>query len=440
MQVSSTPVKWTVPFAQGDGARVEIPATTADPTRFSLTLGSPPLTGQPPETGGVPPQLEDFNGAMNQIARIAWWAQGGGAFPYDATWAGDSAVNGYAQGAQISFSDYSGTWLSLADNNTANPDTVGTNWAPVAAYGVTALTGQTGGTVTLTPLQAAKRMLTIAGTLTSNLIIVVPAWTYDWSVTNLTTGAFTVTVKTAAGAGVLIPQNSKPAPVRGDGTNIVTLNPAGRLINVQTFGTAGTFTYTPTAGTLAIKVTVVGGGGAGGGTAATAAGQVSVASGGGSGACACSYLTSGFSGASIVVGSGGTGVSGGTGGAGTASSFGSISVNGGGGGNGGAAGSVFPAIAGYGAGGLAGTGGNITNGAGGFSFFGYAPGASNGISGTGGASLLGGGAAAVINSSTNGNNGVTPGAGGSGALSLTSSAAHAGGNGAPGIVIIEEYA
>ena len=124
MQVSSTPLKWTIPFAQGDGARVEIPTTTADPTRFSLTLGSPPLTGQPPETGGVPPQLEDFNGAMNQIARIAWWKMGGGAFPYDATFATDPNVNGYPQGANVAATDYSGTWLSLVDNNTANPDTV----------------------------------------------------------------------------------------------------------------------------------------------------------------------------------------------------------------------------------------------------------------------------------------------------------------------------
>lgn len=224
MQISSTPVKWTIPFAANDSAKVEIPATTTDATRFSLSLGSPPLTGQPPETGGVPPQLEDFNGAFNQIARFVWWYIGGGPLPYDATWSADPNVNGYANGALIPSSDGQGAWISTVDNNTTNPDTVGTGWVPGYVYGRTALVGQTGGTVTLTPLQAAKPALTVAGTLTSNLTIVVPAWIRDWTVTNTTTGAFTVTVKTAAGSGVLIPQNSAPTSVAGDGTNVTQLS------------------------------------------------------------------------------------------------------------------------------------------------------------------------------------------------------------------------
>lgn len=223
MQISNTPLKWTLPFAANDGAKVEIPATTADPTRFSLSLGSPPLTGQPPETGGVPPQLEDFNGAMNQISRISWWAMGGGPFPFDATWASNANVNGYPQGAKIRTADYQGDWISTVDNNTTNPDTVGTGWVPGYNYGTTALTGQTGGTTTLTPAQAVKRTLSIAGALTSNLTVILPTWLQEWTVTNTTTGAFTVTVKTAAGSGVVIPQDSSPTRVRGDGTNITQL-------------------------------------------------------------------------------------------------------------------------------------------------------------------------------------------------------------------------
>lgn len=224
MQISSIPLKWTLPFAANDSAKVEIPATTADPSRFSLSLGSPPLTGQPPETGGVPPQLEDFNGAMNQISRITWWAMGGGPFPFDATWSSNVNVNGYPQGGKIRTADLQGDWLSLVDNNITNPDTVGTGWVPGYNYGTTALTGQTGGTTTLTPAQAVKRTFSIAGTLTSNLTIVLPTWLQEWTVTNTTTGAFTVTVKTAAGSGVLIPQNSAPTRVRGDGTNITQLS------------------------------------------------------------------------------------------------------------------------------------------------------------------------------------------------------------------------
>lgn len=222
MQIANSPLKWTIAFANGDTGRVEVPATTADPTRASLTLGFPPLTRVPPEDGGVPPLGEDFNGAMNQVARIALWNMAGGVFSYDATFANDTNVSGYPQGAVLASTDFSGAWTTTVDNNAVDPDTTGTNWVPVYAYGVLALTGQTGGTTTLTPVQAMKKTITIAGALTSNLTVVVPAWTYNWQVSNLTTGAFTVTVKTAAGSGTIIPQTGTPTPVTGDGTNVAS--------------------------------------------------------------------------------------------------------------------------------------------------------------------------------------------------------------------------
>lgn len=222
MQIANSPQKWTIPFANGDSGRVEVPATSVDATKASLLLGFPPLTRTPPDSGGVPPRGEDFNGAMNQVARIAWWQMGGGRFNYDAAFATDTNVNGYPQGGVLASSDQTGTWVSLIDNNTNNPDTVGTGWAPLSTYGVLALTGQTGGTTTLTPVQAMKRAITIAGTLTSNLTVVLPAWTYNWQIANLTTGAFSLTVKTAAGSGTIIPQTGTPTPVAGDGTNIAS--------------------------------------------------------------------------------------------------------------------------------------------------------------------------------------------------------------------------
>lgn len=219
---SSIPLKWYVPFAQGDSSRVELPVTTADPTRASQTLGFPPLTMQPPESGGVPPQGEDFNGGMNQVARIAWWILNGGGFPYDSTFATNSNINGYPNGAVLQSADFRGNWISLADNNQANPDTgSGTAWVPGFQYGTTSLTGLTGGTVTPTPAQASKNSITLAGTLGSALTVVLPAWIKNWTITNNTTGAFVTIVKTAAGSGVTIPQNGAPTRVSGDGTNIV---------------------------------------------------------------------------------------------------------------------------------------------------------------------------------------------------------------------------
>ncbi len=217
---SAIPLKWYVPFATGDSSRVEIPVTSSNATRASQMLGFPPLTMQPPAVGGVPPQGEDFNGAMNQVARIAWWVLNGGGWPYDATFATNSNIGGYPNGAVLQSADFLGQWISTADNNQNNPDTVGTSWVPGFQYGSTALTGQTGGTTTLTPLQAAKRGITISGTLTSALTVIMPTWIKDWSITNNTTGAYTVIVKTAAGSGVTIPQNDSPTLVAGDGTNV----------------------------------------------------------------------------------------------------------------------------------------------------------------------------------------------------------------------------
>lgn len=217
---ANIPAKWYVPFANGDSARVEIPVTTADPERASQTLGFPPLTMQPPEVGGVPPQGEDFNGAMNQIARVAWWVLNAGAWTYDASFATQANINGYPNGAKLRSADLRGDWLSTGDDNTVNPDTTLGNWVPAFQYGVTALTGLTGGTVTPTPAQAAKATITLAGTLTSALTVVLPTWLKDWVIVNNTTGAFVTIVKTAAGSGVTIPQNGHPTRVSGDGTNI----------------------------------------------------------------------------------------------------------------------------------------------------------------------------------------------------------------------------
>ncbi|MDI9682246.1 hypothetical protein, partial [Burkholderia cenocepacia] len=91
-----------------------------------------------------------------------------------------------------------GTWLSLVDNNGDNPDTgPGTKWAPSQAYGFSSISGLTNVNVTLTPAQAMKSRIVLTGALTGNVQIILPAWTREWTIVNNTTGAFTITVKTA---------------------------------------------------------------------------------------------------------------------------------------------------------------------------------------------------------------------------------------------------
>lgn len=221
---ASIPAKYLVPFAQNDTAKVEIPVTTTDTTRASQSLGFPPRTMLPPEASGVPPQGEDFNGAMNQIARAAWWMLQGNGFPYDSTFANDTNIGGYAKGATLPRSDYFGTWISGADNNTTNPEATdgsAANWYPLSSYGIQAISGLTGGSLTLTPLQAAHGVLVFTGTLTSAQTIVMPAWQRLWTLVNNTTGNFGLSIQAPGGTAVSVLQSSAMV-VYGDGTNAFT--------------------------------------------------------------------------------------------------------------------------------------------------------------------------------------------------------------------------
>ncbi len=79
----------------------------------------------------------------------------------------------------------------------------------------------TGGTVTLTDAEASNPVIALSGTLTSDLVVVVPTTVNRvWAFFNSTSGAFTVTVKTPAGTGVTIAQG-KHNLVYSNGTNIL---------------------------------------------------------------------------------------------------------------------------------------------------------------------------------------------------------------------------
>lgn len=265
MQSTDLPAKFLVAFARDDASKVEVPVTSPDPTRFSQTLGSPPLTGVPIEAGGSPPQLPDFNGAMNQLSRGVLWTLAGGRFPYDNAWAANAEVGGYPRGAVLpaalgAGSIGMGEWYNNVQDNVANPDTAGTGWVPGYHYGATALTSQTGGTVTLTPAQAAKTVITLAGALTSNLVLVVPAWVYRWTFYNATSGGFTVTVRTASSAAVTIPQDGQPYDVRGNGTTVsrvevIVPNASTTVAGITRLATVG---ETASASSDAIAVTPAG--------------------------------------------------------------------------------------------------------------------------------------------------------------------------------------
>lgn len=456
MQQSNQPPKFLLPIAQNDASKATIPPASADDTRASQSLGFPPRTGLPPEAGGVPPQLADMNGLLNQLSGPIRWALAGGRFPYDPTFAADPLIGGYPAGAVLPGADALGDFISTADDNATNPNTSGAGWVPGYQYGATVLTGATGGNVTLTQAQAAKRVIRVAGTLTSNLVLIVPAWQYDWTVYNNTSGAFTVSVRTAGGSAAAVPQNNAPTPVVCDGTNCTLFAPnigagssatqaarldqiGGRLLNTQVFTASGT--YTPTPGTTRAKVTVVGGGGGGGAANATGSGQAACGVSGGGAGWAIGMVTVNFATAPVTVGAAGAAgvsqVSDGT--SGTASTFAGLT---GGGGLGGANGNAAAAPTVYGAAnGGTGSGGSLLNGNG--------SGAANGISaspvaviaGASGGSLFGGSVGfGTVSGSAPGRQGGAYGAGGCAAAAAQNATAQNGGAGAAGVVIIEEYA
>jgi hypothetical protein len=215
------------------------------------------------------------------------------------------------------------------------------------------------------------------------------------------------------------------------------------------FTSSGTFTKATYPWLRAIRVKVVGGGGGGGGAGVTGASQTAAGAGGGGGAYAESFITDITSlGASetITVGAGGTGGSSADGSNGGTSSFGSlvIAANGSGGSRIGATnvsiGNVFRP---------GGLGGNPSSCTGDLKLGGTAGGAaitgtlaSQQHAGNGGGSILGGGAQGLAtNGSQDGQTGYDFGGGGSGGGNIQNGAtARDGGNGGPGVVIVELYA
>lgn len=73
--------------------------------------------------------------------------------------------------------------------------------------------------VTLTAQEAAYPILVLQGALTGNINLIVPASSRQRIIDNETSGAFQITVKTAAGTGVVVPQGYT-LPTFCDGTNV----------------------------------------------------------------------------------------------------------------------------------------------------------------------------------------------------------------------------
>lgn len=203
-----------------------IPDTTGVAGRASYSLGFPPLTMQPIAGGGKPPFGQDMNGILFALSSHDFYVQAGQLFLWDTTVA--AAIGGYGIGTLLGSTDGKTVWFNTTNANSTNPDAVdgsAAGWVSLFSSGFQPFTGLTGGTLTPNPTQAARKVITLSGVLTSNLAVVMPNWTAPagrWLFINNTTGAFVTTVRTAAGTGVTLPQGGPGSPleVYGDGTNI----------------------------------------------------------------------------------------------------------------------------------------------------------------------------------------------------------------------------
>lgn len=136
MQESDLPVMTPTPWARDatDPTYVrEVPEDSqigVNAGYASWATGFVPLNFTLPGAGGIPPFGQDMNGVLRSISQWIRWQQAGAPVPYDGTFSGD--VGGYPKGAIVpsASTDYL-RWLSIADNNTTDPDAGGANWIPV---------------------------------------------------------------------------------------------------------------------------------------------------------------------------------------------------------------------------------------------------------------------------------------------------------------------
>lgn len=81
--MATNPTLITTPFAQSGDKTTPPNTNTPSDGRFSQTLGFPPVTAIPLGRGGKAPKREDFNGALNMLSNIAFYAQKGWIFQWD---------------------------------------------------------------------------------------------------------------------------------------------------------------------------------------------------------------------------------------------------------------------------------------------------------------------------------------------------------------------
>lgn len=146
----SNPYMVVIPFCNtGNKNTIQLTRQPSqDPEDATYQEGFPPETMLNQDAGGLPPKGLDFNGIFYELSSpIAHYCRGD-RIQFDATYA--AAIGGYAKGAIVASNDYQKDYISLVDNNLADPNGINTTWSVYAGQGSVPLaTSTTTGTVKL---------------------------------------------------------------------------------------------------------------------------------------------------------------------------------------------------------------------------------------------------------------------------------------------------
>lgn len=131
---------------------------------------------------------------------------------------GDQALTGWAPLVSPALSGSpTAPNLAAGDNSTKIANSA---FVQGAVNGLANVNVAGGANVALTAAQWGLKLVKLTGVLTANIAVIFPTQSGWWIVENATTGAFSVTTKTAAGTGIVVAQGAQNT-VWGDGTNIL---------------------------------------------------------------------------------------------------------------------------------------------------------------------------------------------------------------------------